>query len=156
MLCFYPEEQEQDGQKYHLIIASESPLKVLHVLRAFYERPSRPWRWLVPPFSWVVVAILLYRFLCWEGITLGNGDCPGAVHTVETHRLTLTPKVLRGESWVPLVLIGEWSNLPSTNEAFTHSLEVRNAMDIATAVLVFDRRWVTFFKHWTYILRLVH
>ena len=31
----------------------------------------------------------------------------------------------------PLVLIGEWSNLPSTNEAFTHSLEVRNAMDIA-------------------------
>ena len=31
----------------------------------------------------------------------------------------------------PLVLVGEWPNLPSTNEAFTHSLEVRNAMDIA-------------------------
>ena len=56
----------------------------------------------------------------------------------------------------PLVLVGEWPNLPSTNEAFTHSLEDRNAMDIATAVLVFDRRWVPFFKHWTYILRLVH
>ena len=38
---------------------------------------------LVFPLMWVEVAILPYRFLCWEGITLENMDFPGAVHTVE-------------------------------------------------------------------------